>query len=429
MWRGMPVLVLGAFLSCGHARAEEGAARFDNAVDLPRLRAYTLANNPEIQAAEQRWRAARARPSQEGSLPDPLLNTAYHNESFDRFGQGSSDFSWIRLGAEQEVPFPGKLGLRQEAAAREADREGAMYRGMVLSVVTRLRIAYADYFLADKSLEITRKNKVLLEQLEQAAEARYRVGEGLQQDVLRAQVELSILLGRLASLDQMRQSAAASLNAVLNRPPLAPLGAPAPIEKIPLRYTLDELESAARERSPGVQAAEFGVERAETNLRLARRQYYPDFVLRADYFNKAALVPEWEVGAGIRVPLYFWRKQAFGVQEAAAGVGDARASLQSAHQDVLARVKDFHAQASAADRLVSLYGNAVIPQAELGLRSATAAYQTGEIDFLSLLNSFTVLNDYQVRYHEELANFEKALAQLEEAAGVLPENTPRDGSP
>jgi outer membrane protein TolC len=300
---------------------------------------------------------------------------------------------------------------------------------MVLSVVTRLRIAYADYFLADKSLEITRKNKALLEQLEQAAEARYRVGEGLQQDVLRAQVELSILLGRLASLDQMRQSAAASLNAVLNRPPLAPLGAPAPIEKIPLRYTLDELESAARERSPGVQAAEFGVERAETNLRLARRQYYPDFVLRADYFNKAALVPEWEVGAGIRVPLYFWRKQAFGVQEAAAGVGDARASLQSAHQDVLARVKDFHAQASAADRLVSLYGNAVIPQAELGLRSATAAYQTGEIDFLSLLNSFTVLNDYQVRYHEELANFEKALAQLEEAAGVLPENTPRDGSP
>jgi cobalt-zinc-cadmium efflux system outer membrane protein len=402
------------------AAADELVPDFDKTVELGRLRAYAVANNPDIKAAEQRWRAARARPSQEGSLPDPMINTGYHNESFNRLSQGSSDFSWLRFGAEQEVPFPGKLSLKETAAAREADREGAMYRATVLSISTRLRVAYNDYFLANKSLEIIHKNQALLEQLAQAAAAKYRVGEGLQQDVARAQVELSILLGRLTGLEQARESAAAMLNAVLNRPPAAPLGPPAPVERVPFSYTLDDLEGLAHDRSPRLEAAQFGVARAESNLSLARRQYYPDFVLRADYFNKAALVPEWEVGAGIRVPLYFWRKQAFGVEEAAAGLGEARATKQSTSQDILARIKSLYAQVTSAGRLVDLYGATVVPQAELSLHSASAGYQVGQVDFLTLLNSFTVLNEYQLRYYEEITNLDKAIAQLEEAVGLAP---------
>src|SRR6516225_4064441 len=99
---------------------------FAERVDLPTLRSYAIQHNPEIAAMDQRWRAARARPSQEGSLPDPMVNTAYHNESFSQFTQGSSDFSWLRFGVEQEVPFPGKLGLKEAAASQEADREGAL---------------------------------------------------------------------------------------------------------------------------------------------------------------------------------------------------------------------------------------------------------------------------------------------------------------
>lgn len=400
--------------ACSAVKGEEADSDFAAAVDLPQLQSYALAHNPEIHAMEQRWRAAQARPSQEGSLPDPMVNTAYHNESFDRFQQ-----AWLRFGAEQELPFPGKLALKQAVAAREVDREGALYRATVLTVVTQLRVAYDDYFLADKSIEVVRDNLELLKKLAEAAEVRYQVGEGLQQDVARAQVEVSILMGRLTSLEQARQSASAMLNAVLNRPPAAPLGPPSPVEKLPLGYTLDQLENLAKEQSPTLKAADFGVARAEANLDLARRQYYPDFVVRADYFNKASLVPEWEVGAGIRVPLYFWRKQAFGVQEAAAGVSEARAGRQTTSQKILARLKDLYAQATSADRLVELYGNAVVPQAEVSLSSASAGYQVGKVDFITLLNSFTVLNEYQLRYYEELTKFDQALAQLEETAGLL----------
>lgn len=400
--------------------AEDEAAEPDFAVkvDLPALASYARDHNPEIQAREQRWRAAQARPSQEGTLPDPMINTAYHNEGFDSFKQGSSDFAWLRFGAEQEIPFPGKLGLREAVATREADREGALYRATVLNVQARLRVAYNDYVLAHKSIDIVHSNLKLLKKLTETAEARYQVGEGLQQDVARAQVEVSILTGRLASLEQVRQSAQAMLNAMLNRPPTGPLGTPAPVEKVPLPYALDQLEGLAARKSPVLKAAESEIARAESNLDLAKRQFYPDFVLRADYFNKSSLTPEWEVGAGIRVPLYFWRKQVFGVEEAAAGVSGSRAARQNTSQEVLARLKDLHAQATSADRLVALYGTAVVPQAEVSLSSASAGYQVGKVDFITLLNSFTVLNEYQLRYYEEIANFDKAVAQIEEVAGV-----------
>lgn len=410
-------LLLGALLGPG-ARAETAAPDFAGSVDLPRLRAYTLANNPEIQAAAERWRAAQARPSQEGSLPDPMVNTSYHNESFDRLSLGETEFSMLRFGAEQEVPFPGKLALREEGARAEALREGALYRGTLLNVTTRLRVAYDDYFLIHRSIETVRKNKEILEKLEKTAEARYQVGEGLQQDVLKAQVEISLLLNRLLSLEQKRQGLVAMLNAILNRPPFASLGDPAPVEKVEFSHTLEKLESVAREQSPSLLAAAASVARAKSGLDLAKREYYPDFVLRADYFNKAALMPEWEVGLGVRVPLYFWRKQAFGVEEAAATLSETQADRQATSQEILAKLKDLFTQATTADRLVALYKTAVLPQAELSLKSAIAGYQVGKIDFLTLLNNVTVVLENEIRTYEELTNFDKAIAELEEVAGL-----------
>jgi len=393
---------------------------FGKVIDLATITTYALAHNAEIRAMEQRRLGAEMRPTQEGSLPNPLVNTAWHNESFDSVRLGDSDFAWLRLGLEQELPFPGKLALRAKIAAREADREGALYTATVLGVLARVRVAYADYVLAFRSKEALSGNKELLEKLSQGAEARYRVGQGLQQDIVRAQLEQSTLLGRIVSVDQERQSAAAILNALLDRPPSDPFGAPKPPDKQPLRYTLAQLEGFVREKSPQLAAASFEVARAQANLDLAGRAYYPDFVVRADYFNKSSLTPEWEVGAGIRVPLYFWRKEAYGEREAAAGVGQARAARRSAEEEVLAKLTDLFAQATSAERLIELYGSGVVPQAEVSLSSASSGYEVGKVDFLTLLSSFTVLNEYQLRYYEELAKFDKAMAQLEELAGIPP---------
>jgi cobalt-zinc-cadmium efflux system outer membrane protein len=354
-------------------------------------------------AAVAKWHAAEARPAQAGALPDPMVDLAYHNESFDRFTQGSSEFAWIRIGASQEVPFPGKLGLKERIASREAEQTHQLSRRAELEVVGRVKMAYAEYAHLFALLELLQRNRELLQKFARTAEAKYGVGEGIQQDVLRAQVELSLLVDRETSLEQRRQSQTAELNALLNRPPSAPLGTPEHSEEKHLKRPVEELLVEALEHAPEVNAAKSAVSGGESMLALARREYFPDFVVRADYMNKASLLPEWEVGVGIKVPLYFATKQRAGVDEATATLAEAHSEHQNAQVSVQARVRDLYARAQAAERLIALYH--------------TTAYSVNKVDFLTLLNSFTVTLEYEMRYHEELSNFQKAAAELEAVVG------------
>jgi cobalt-zinc-cadmium efflux system outer membrane protein len=378
---------------------------------------YARQHNPEIRAAVAKWHAAEARPAQAGALPDPMVDLAYHNESFDRFTQGSSEFAWIRIGASQEVPFPGKLGLKERIASREAEQTHQLSRRAELEVVGRVKMAYAEYAHLFALLELLQRNRELLQKFARTAEAKYGVGEGIQQDVLRAQVELSLLVDRETSLEQRRQSQTAELNALLNRPPSAPLGTPEHSEEKHLKRPVEELLVEALEHAPEVNAAKSAVSGGESMLALARREYFPDFVVRADYMNKASLLPEWEVGVGIKVPLYFATKQRAGVDEATATLAEAHSEHQNAQVSVQARVRDLYARAQAAERLIALYHTTVIPQARLALESAISAYSVNKVDFLTLLNSFTVTLEYEMRYHEELSNFQKAAAELEAVVG------------
>jgi cobalt-zinc-cadmium efflux system outer membrane protein len=379
--------------------------------------AYAHQHNPEIRAAVATWRAAQARPAQAGALPDPEVEVAYHNESFDRFTQGSSDFAWLRFGASQEVPFPGKLGLKRQIASTAAEEAHQEARRAELEIIARLKTAYAEYAHLFELLDLLRRNRELLQKFARTAEAKYSVGEGIQQDVLRAHVELSLLSERETVLEQRRQSQTADLNALLNRPASVPLGMPQHPEEKHLTRSLDELTAEALAHAPDVGAAKSRVTGSESMLSLAHREYLPDFVVRADYMNKASLLPEWEVGLGIKVPLYFATKQRAGVDEAAATLAAARSAQENTAVSVQARIRDLYARAQAAERLIALYHTTVIPQARLALESATSAYSVNKVDFLTLLNSFTVMLEYEMRYHEELSNFQKATAELEAVVG------------
>jgi cobalt-zinc-cadmium efflux system outer membrane protein len=375
--------------------------------------AYARQHNPEIRAASARADAAQARPSQAGALPDPMLDLAYHDEGFDRLQLGGTQFAFVKVGASQELPFPGKLGLKRQIATRDGKQARADARRVEADVIARIKVAYAEYAHLQELLDLLRRNRDLLQELARGAEAKYAVGEGIQQDVLKAHVELSLLVDRETTLEQRRQSETAELNALLNRAPEEPLGtAEHPVVRS-LTRSLQEVTDAAYRQAPELQISNERVAGSESSLALAHREYLPDFVVRADYMYKSALQPEWEVGLGIKLPLYYAAKQRAGVNEAAAGLAVAEAERDSMRRSVAYRVKDLYLRAQAAERLVSLYQSTVVPQAHLALESATNAYGVGKVDFLTLLNSFTVMLEYEMRYHEELANFQKATAELE----------------
>jgi outer membrane protein TolC len=344
------------------------------------------------------------------TLPEPMLNFGYE-KVLDR--------EW-RYGVSQELPFPGKLRLRGEVATREAERMEQEYLAVPLRVIARLKEAFYDLALIQTSLEIVGRNRLVLVDFERTAQARYAVGRGVQQDVFRAQTEISRLLARLSTLEQRQASLRADINRILNRPPADPLGRPQRIEVTPLRRGLADL-NALVDAAPLLRAQVKGVERGDQTIALARREYLPDFAIDvAGVHNDTMDKDGYEVMLGIKVPLYYTTRQRAGVREALAGREAASQELQAVRQELLFRLTDNFVQAQRAEQLMAILHDAIIPQARLTLESAQAGYAVGTIDFLTLLSSLLTLQENELELHAEITEHEKALARIEEIIGSVP---------
>jgi len=384
--------------------------------------------NPEVRAAEARYLTMRERPIQEGTLPDPMLGVRYHNEDW-KTTFGESEFTFFEVTAEQEIPFPGKLGLRSRIAEREAERERAMRDMSVLMALASVAASYADLAVTERSEEILRENTRLLTLMIEQAAARYGVGEAAQQDVLRATLERGGLEERLTMLAGERKAAAAALAALLDLDDAATLPATTALPEPRPLESLETLSGKLAAGSPPLRAAAEELLRAQEALRLARREYYPDFALMGAYTNKQDLLPEWELGVRMSVPLYFWRRQRAGVAEASFAARAAEHARRNTQVSLEARLADLHAMAESAQRLVRLYDETLIPQATLTLESARASYGVGRVDFLTTLTAFSALLEYRLRRAEESGSVWRALAEIGPLVGESPFGEPLRSSP
>lgn len=385
-------------------------------------------HNPAIQAARSRTLAAEERPRIEGTLPDPTLGVRYHNEDWD-LTFGASEFSFVEIGAEQEIPFPGKLGLRERMAQREAERERAMRDATATMVLGAVAARYAELAVAEGSREILSQSRALLELMVQQSSARYAVGDAEQQDVLRAAQERSALEERLAMIERRSAAARAALAALLDVDDRAQLPPTRGLEDAPPLRPLEELREKLAARSPELRASQEDLLRAGDALRLARRDYFPDIAVMAAYMDKERLLPEWELGVRIQLPLYFWRKQSAAVAEAAHTERAAAHAKRRSELDLASRLADQHAMAVASQRLVSLYTNELIPQADATLTSARASYAVRRVDFLTALSAFISLLEYRLRALEERGNLWQAVAEMAPIVGETPLGEPLPGAP
>jgi len=380
-------------------------------LELKSLVREVLENNPEIRAAQQRWEAAKAVIPQVKTLPDPLINLGYTKVEERELTYGFS----------QEIPFPGKLQLRGEVAAREAERLEQESLAVPLRVIARLKEAFYELSFVHASIEIVETNRLVLLDFAKTAEARYAVGKGVQQDIFRAQTEISRLLARLATLEQRQASLHAEINRLLNRPPSDPLGTPQRIQVTPLQRPLADLNALLEHASPLLQAQHKSVERGDQSMTLARREFLPDFAVSVGGVrNETVGKNGYQVMLGIKVPLYYATKQRQAVREALASREAAVQDLHAVRQDLLFRVKDNVTQVQRAAKLVALLTDAIIPQARLTLESAQAGYAVGKVDFLTLLSSLLTLQANELELHGEIVEHEKALARLEEVIGGAP---------
>lgn len=389
---------------------------------LEELVKEALRSNPAILAARKSWEAATRRPWQESSLPNPELTfgsmTGGNPLPFSTVG--NAPLSWASFMFTQSIPWPGKLSLKGEIARTEAAQRAQDYQSVTLDVIRQVKEAYFDLYYLDQTRRILQKYRTLLEKFARIAEARYSVGQGQQQDVLRAQVEISLLVERLEMLEARRQAVQARINSLLNRSPDVPL-AELPQEAVSfvdLPFSLEEMYLKAREENPEVEKERLEIRKASLELDLARKNLYPDFTASVGYFLRGGPFDNmYEYRLGIQIPLYFWRKERLGVEERLAERERSRHGYQQALQDVTYQIKDAYIQARTAQRLMELYQRGILPQATASLDAALAAYQVGRVDFLALVTDALTILTYETQYQEEQRDYFQSLVRLEQQVG------------
>jgi outer membrane protein TolC len=386
-------------------------------VKLAELAAEAERVHPSIRAAAKVVEARRTRVPQARALPDPSVSVGWMGDIAPFKVQEGDPSSYRGVGAMQEFPYPGKRKLRAAIAEKDIDAELATLEEVRREVRAEVKAAYYELWSVDQAVLATQKNKALLAQLASVAEEHYKVGKGLQQDVLRAQVEITRVLQRLAVLEQRRQTLAARLNSLLLRPTDAPLGPLAPVEKSPLEKSLDELLAQAGAQAPELLRQEHLIEQDQMAIDLARREYFPDFQVGYTYQQRPAMPDMHGVTFGIKVPVFYRGKQRQAVSEATLTLESSRQVRTWLHTALQFQVKEQFLAARTAEELLALYRKALVPQTTLALESALASYQVGSLDFLSVLTNFLTLLDYETSYFEELARYQTALARLEQITG------------
>ena len=391
----------------------------DTRVSLRDLISEALKNNPEVVAAQKKYEAARQRPAQESTLPDPMISIGYNSVGNPLPGAGIGREPVANAGVmvSQELPYRGKLKLKGDMATKEAQAEFDQYEAVQLNVVSRLKQAYYKIQYTYAAADLLTRNRTLLEKLLSVTEDRYSVGKAQQQDVFKAQTQISIIETRLVKLEQERAAREAEITSLLNRPAGAPVGRPEDLKSKSLTVTLNELYATAKENSPMLARDQKMIQKSELAVNMAKKEYYPDVTLNAGYYYMGSMPPMYEVRADVKVPLYFWRKQRAGVNEQVSNLAQARKTYEATGQSLQFRIKEDFTMAQASQRLMDLYTRNVVPQANLALESSLSTYETGAVDFLSVLSNFTMVLDYEMGYYDEALNFTLAVSRLEEMTG------------
>ncbi len=393
--------------------------RLDGAqVSLDELLSVALARNPGIKSATERYKAQQARVPQVRSLPDPTFSAGWMGNITPFSVQNGDPSSYRGLTVAENFPYPGKLKLQGQIADRGAQAAWWDYEQTRREVVSDVKIAYYDYFYYTKAMEITEKDKDLLQKLESIAEALYKVGKGMQQDVFKAQVEVSRVDQKLILLQQQESTARAQLNTLLNQDPESPLPPPASFTPAEFHDTLEDLYALAHQNDPGLERDRRMIEGNRFAVNLAQKAYDPDFSVAYTYLQRPSLPDMHGVMVGINIPIFYRTKQRQGVIEAAHDLTSAQRELDNRVTMVNFDIKQQYLAAIASRDLSNLYSKAIVPQSSLALESSMSAYEVGKLDFLSMLTNFIDVLDYEVSYYEELSKFQSALARLEPLVGA-----------
>jgi outer membrane protein TolC len=382
--------------------------------DVESLVAEALARNPDLTNVRERHAAARRRPDQAAALPNPQLALGYTNDGW-RPSLGGRDMTTLALVASQTLPAPGKRGLRVAVALAEAEQAGQAVARAERGLRADVQRAVLALQEAQALLVLVREQSELWRETESVARARYAVGQGAQQDVLRAQVELT--RARQFELEQefALEFGRAEMARLLGRGE-SPAGLPPPLPDIaPWSEREPAVLARLEDTSPELSAGRQALAAEQARLALAQRAGRPDVTVQAGYMHRGGLDAMWQAGLSLDWPVRR-RPRAEAVAEAEARTRAARAQLESLRQNLRLRTHARLLTLHNLEQVTALYERGIVAQDRLTVEAAVASYQAGKVPFVAVLEALATLYADRAALVRMQASHARARVAVEEAS-------------
>lgn len=389
-------------------------------VTLQGLIQEAITKNPILLSLGYQITAQGAKASWIKVRPDPFFTNSTNTDKypFKYSSLGEDPVNQVQFALGQEFPFPGKLKLKGRVESSELEKIKNDYDLTKLELISKLKIAYYNLSFTTSSLEITQEIKKLLETLASTVKAKYEVGSGNQQDLLKLQLEVSKLLDSIETLKKDRESYIAEINSIVIRPQGTDINELEEITKQEVAYKLSELIELTKEKYPLLLGQKSLIQKSEYGIKLAKKEYFPDYSVEGGYgLRSKPFDPMYTIQVMTSLPVYYRSKQRKQVEEATAAL---KAQEEIYHQQIVEaekKVKDLHIQIEKNNTLLELLETGLIPQARLTVKSSVAAYKVDRTDFLNLLDNIRTLLEFQIKYYKRLTDYEKAIAELEPLIG------------
>jgi outer membrane protein TolC len=397
-----------------------------SSLDLGRLIAVAFKNNPRLKAARLQWAAVVEKYPQAVAYEDPVLGYSHFIESVEtKVGPQEQRFS-----ISQRIPFPGKLSLKGDIVAREAQIAKLEFEQATRDLIVELKDAYYELLYLTRAIEITKQNKELAEHLAKIGTTDYAVDGTTLNDVFQAQSQLAQLSYDLILLTEFKEAEITRINAILNRPPEARLGKPGEVGYVPFKYSLEELYQLALANQQELGISELEVEKSQKALSLAKLEYLPNFKLGFSYIdvgeaepNSMGSLPDdsgqdaYTIDFGITIPLWFGKNRSR-VAEAKRKYEAAIYRKKDRENKTFSAIKMLYFKLQNSERLIRLYQESLIPQAEQSLETAETWYKEKHGSFSGLLETRSVWLNFNLAQARALSDYYQRIAQLEKLVGV-----------
>jgi outer membrane protein TolC len=415
-------LVIFCFLGVSQALPVYGAA---DSLSLDQAVSEAVSTNPDLAAIQARARAMADIPAQKGALPDPTLSAAIANLPMDTFSTTQEPMTQMIIGLSQKLPFPGKLALQQQAAEFEGQAAGADVQEKRLQLVQDVKTVWWNLFYLDRALETVERNQELMRQFITITQTKYQVGNGLQQDVLLAQLELSKLFDLELAFNNTRQNEQSKMNALLDRPASQAINlSPAVDKNLGQPALFATLQNRAVNSRPLLISQQKRLEASLARVALAEKAYYPDFMVGANYgyrdgenANGSSRADFVSLAVSINLPIFTTKKQDGALSQRRNEKTQQEFVIKNSVRQVEAAIARALADYKRFGEEVDLYEKGIIPQARQTVQSMQSGYQVNKVDFLNLLRSQSSLYNYETKYWQALSGAKQALARLAAAVG------------